>query len=351
VAQFTEVLQKQKVDVDKLNSKQTWLGKNLPGLIMVFLIAYFAHVVGKQIPFIGATVVAISLGVLQRNFTTIPVTFDPGIQYSLKSILKLSIILLGTSLNLWQVLSIGGSSLIVILTVVILGILLTVYLGRMMGLTGTIPTLIGVGTAICGATAIATISPIMKAKEEETAFAITTIFIFNVIAVIAYPIIGILIGMSNEIFGMWAGTAVHDTSSVVAAGYAYSNEAGGVATVVKLTRTLFLIPLAIIIGVYLGIKSPDKENGSRVKLGKIFPWFILGFLVMSIINTLGMLNKDIVSVVTDASKFMILMAMTSVGLGANFSKMKKIGVKPIILGLCSSVIVAIISIALIYIVV
>lgn len=346
MSQMAEVMQNQRMEVG--NFKQTWLGKHLPGLIMVFLIAYIAHTVGKQIPLIGATVVAIALGVLLRNFTTIPVAFDPGIQYSLKSVLKLAIIFLGASLNLWQVLKIGGASLIVILAVVILGILLTVYLGKIVGLTGTIPTLIGVGTAICGATAIAAISPIVKAKEEETAFAITTIFIFNVIAVIVYPLLGVLFHMNNEIFGMWAGTAVHDTSSVVAAGYAYSNEAGGVATVVKLTRTLFLIPLAVIIGIYVSMKNSNREEGSKVKISKIFPWFILGFLLMSVINTLDVLNREFVNALTDWSKFMILMAMAGVGLGANFTKMKIIGLKPIILGLCASIIVAIVSISLIY---
>jgi uncharacterized integral membrane protein (TIGR00698 family) len=166
--------------------------------------------------------------------------------------------------------------------------------------------------------------------------------------------LGSIFGMSNEIFGMWAGTAIHDTSSVVAAGFAYSNEAGGVATVVKLTRTLFLVPLAILIGIYVSMKG-SKEQGqgskSKVKVSKIFPWFLLGFLGMSILNTMGLFNETIVEYVTAVSKFMILMAMASVGLGADFKEIRKIGMKPVYLGLIASVIVAVVSISIIYLIV
>jgi uncharacterized integral membrane protein (TIGR00698 family) len=332
--------------------KETKLGKNIPGVVMVFLIAYISHSVGKDIPLVGTTVTAIIIGILIRNFIGVPVVFNPGIQYSLKSILKIAIILLGTSLNLWSIFVIGSKSILPILAVVLLGILLTFYIGKWMGLSGNIPILIGIGTAICGATAIATVSPIIESKEEETAFAITTIFIFNIIAVIFYPILGTLLEMNNEVFGMWAGTAIHDTSSVVAAGYAYNNEAGGIAAVVKLTRTLFLLPLAIILGVYMSMQmTKGKSQGKKVKLTKIFPWFLLGFLGMSLLNTFNLFSDSVVDMVTFISKFMILMAMASVGLGADFKKIRKIGMKPVFLGLIASVIVAVVSISLIYIVV
>ncbi|RNF39720.1 YeiH family protein [Planococcus salinus] len=331
--------------------KESNIKKNIPGLLMVFIIAYISQSVGKDIPLLGSTVTAILLGVLIRNFIGMPTVFSPGIQYSLKSVLKLAIILLGTSLNLVQVFTIGSQSIVVISAVVILGIILTIGIGRWMGLSGNIPALIGVGTAICGATAIAAISPIMKSKEEETAFAITTIFIFNIIAVILYPIIGVLTGMNDEVFGMWAGAAIHDTSSVVAASFAYSDEAGGIATVVKLTRTLFLIPLALLIGIYISSRA-SKEGGtlSGVKISKIFPWFLLGFLAMSVLNTLGMFSESAVQNITQTSKFMILMAMASVGLGVNFKQIKEIGLKPIYLGLIASLIVALVSILIIYLI-
>lgn len=330
-------------------SRDTKLRKNLPGILLVLLIAFASNSVGQDIPLIGATVFAIIFGVLIRNFIGVPIQFNPGIQYSLKTLLKLSIILLGSSLNLLQVFTIGSKSIWVIIAVVVLGILLTAYIGRKLDLSGNIPSLIGIGTAICGATAIATVSPIMKAKEEETAFAITTIFVFNIIAVLTYPILGALFGMSDEVFGIWAGTSIHDTSSVVAAGYVFSDEAGGIATVVKLTRTLFLVPLAILIGIYISIKVNRKnEKKDKVKFSKIFPWFLLGFLGMSILNTIGFFNESLIEQITNLSKFMILMAMASVGLGADFNKIRKIGLKPIYLGLIASILVGTISISIIY---
>jgi len=331
----------------------TKLYKNLPGIIFVILIAYIANSMGKELPLIGSTVIAIALGVLIKNFLSIPVQFEPGISYSLKKGLKYAIILLGSSLSLLQVVQIGKDSLLIIVVVVTLGIILTHYIGRMLGLSGKLPLLLGVGTAICGATAIATVSPIMDSKDEETAFAITTIFIFNVIAVIAYPLLGLAFGMSDEAFGIWAGTAIQDTSSVVAAGYAYSDEAGGIATVVKLTRTLFLIPLAVLIGVMYSMKNKKEteSKGGKVNLVKIFPFFILGFLGMAILNTLGFFSEQVVTALTSVSKFMILMAMAGVGLGADFKKMKAIGLRPIYCGLLASIIVGVISISLIYLVI
>ncbi|MEX2103983.1 MAG: putative sulfate exporter family transporter, partial [Bacilli bacterium] len=229
------------------------------------------------------------------------------------------------------------------------GIMFTLLIGRAMGLEGNLPLLIGIGTSICGATAIAATSPIMKAKEAETAFAVTTIFVFNVIAVIAYPLIGSVLGLSNEAFGIWAGTSVHDTSSVVAAGYAYSDEAGGIATIVKLTRTMFLIPVAIIVGIYISMKDrKDRKLQKKTSLYHLIPWFVFGFLCMSIFNTMGLFSEQVVSVVVAIAKFIILMAMASVGLGANFKKIRKLGMKPLLLGLLASVIVAVGSLVLIY---
>jgi uncharacterized integral membrane protein (TIGR00698 family) len=355
MAEIADLKEQSKANLSKgklLGYKETNLGKKLPGVLMVFFIAFVSHSVGKDIPLIGSTVTAILIGILIRNFIGLPVAFNPGVQYSLVSMLKFAIILLGTSLNLWQVFTIGSQSILVILAVVIFGILLTIYVGRWIELSGNLPALIGVGTAICGATAIATVSPIMKAKEEETAFAITTIFIFNVIAVIIYPILGSMLGMSSEEFGMWAGTAIHDTSSVVAAGFAFNNEAAGIATIVKLTRTLFLVPIAIIIGIYTSVKSKkERYQDSKVQVSKIFPWFLLGFLGMSVLNTLGAISELIVQQITFISKIMILMAMASVGLGADFKKIRKMGLRPVYLGLIASIIVALVSLSIIYLVV
>jgi uncharacterized integral membrane protein (TIGR00698 family) len=208
--------------------------------------------------------------------------------------------------------------------------------GRLMGIPWNLKALIGVGTAICGGSAIAAISPIIEADEMEIAYSISTIFLFNIIAVLIFPPLGHLLGFSDTAFGLWAGTAINDTSSVVAAGYAFSNVAGAYATIVKLTRTTMIIPISLIFSVMVSIqKKKDATNNGKVNysLKKIFPWFILWFLAASLLNTLGLFNVTAVKYINTLGKFMIVMALSAVGLSADFKKMLKTGVKPLILGL------------------
>lgn len=190
-----------------LPHKFTFLFKNnFPGISMVAIIAFLAHSIGTDYPIIGGAVIAIILGILIKNFFKVPLIFEEGIDYTIKRLLKMAIILLGFSLSLTQVLAVGASSLIIIIVSVISGLLLTYWIGRAFGLYGNTSMLIGIGTAICGATAIATTAPILKAKEEDLTYAINTIFAFNVIAIMLYPFIGQLIGMPDDYFGIWAGT-------------------------------------------------------------------------------------------------------------------------------------------------
>jgi uncharacterized integral membrane protein (TIGR00698 family) len=193
--------------------------------------------------------------------------------------------------------------------------------------------LIGVGTAICGGSAIAAISPIIEADEHDIAYSISTIFLFNVIAVLVFPLLGHLLGLSDFGFGLFAGTAINDTSSVVAAGFTYSNIAGDYATIVKLTRTTMIIPISIIYmfhSVYLRKKSSKKTLDYSIM--KIFPWFILGFLLTAIINSTGVINPALSLGIKESAKFMIVMALTAIGLKTDFRKMLETGVKPLLLG-------------------
>ncbi|PAV31113.1 hypothetical protein CIL05_00185 [Virgibacillus profundi] len=315
--------------------------KVIPGLLLVMVIALVASFFGDFIPYLNSTILAILIGAVLSNIVNLSSNLNEGISFSQKKVLKLAIILLGVSLNLWNVISIGGSALIPITVTVILGVVLTFYIGKFFGLTNNLNLLIGGGTAICGATAIATISPVLKAKEEETAYAISTIFIFNIISVIIYPIIGQILNLSDEFFGVWSGVAIHDTSSVVAAAYEYNDESGIVATVVKMTRTLFLIPLVLILGFYTSKKGENDNH--KVSIFKIFPVFLLFFLLMSILNTLGVFSEQVVNILTVFSKFFILMAMVSIGLSLNVKKLSKLGMAPIYTGLIASVIVALVS--------
>ena len=321
----------------------------VPGLAGVVLIALAAWILGGQVPLVGAPVLALVAGLAVRTLAGAPVPLRPGVDFTLKRLLRLAIILFGTTLSLIQVIQIGAASLAVILVTIVLALGLTHVFGRWMRAPTGLVNLIGVGTAICGATAILTVGPIIESKEEEIAFAVTTIFLFNMLAVLVYPVLGHLLALPDTIFGVWAGAAIHDTSSVLAAAFAYSEPAGKVATVVKLTRTLVLVPLALAYGLAhsYGHREAGTKAGRPVNLAKIFPWFVLWFVLAALLNTAGLFSTPILRWPALAGKFLVVMVMVAVGLSADLRRMREIGLHPFYIGLAASAMIAGVSIALI----
>lgn len=333
--------------------KSSWsLIKDItPGILFTLFLAIVAYILGGFFPVLGGAIFGILIGVFINNVFDLSTSLVSGIDFVLKKILKLAIILLGFSFQLMDILIVGKSSIIIVLVSVLTGLILTYFIGRLFGLRGNTSLLIGSGTAICGSTAIVTISPIIKAKEEEMTYAINTIFAFNVLAILFYPMIANLLNMSDYYFGIWAGAAIHDTSSVVAAGYAFSDEAGEISVVVKLVRTLMLIPLALFIAIFYSLKMKGKTSAGNTKLHKIFPYFILIFVGVAILNSVFNIPETFTSSMGWLAKFFIVMVMVSVGLKTDVKKITQVGFKPLIVGLIASVLIGVISISLIYILV
>ena len=324
-----------------------WLHENFPGLILAFVIALFATILGYFVPIVGGSVFGIIIGIILNNSIGKPKNTVKGVGFTSKKILQWAIIVLGGGLSLSQVWRVGVDSLSVLLFTLSFAFISAYGFGKLMRIPLRITSLIAMGTAICGGSAIAAISPIIEAKEDEIAYSISTVFLFNVIAVLIFPPLGHLLGFSSHAFGLWAGTAINDTSSVVAAGYAFSNEAGAYATIVKLTRTIMIIPISIIFAVIIGAqkkKKAEENNAVNFRLAKIFPWFILGFLFASLLNTVGFFPENIVHYINILGKFMIVMALSAVGLNADFRKMLRTGIKPLILGLIVWGVVSVVSI-------
>ncbi len=322
------------------------LRNKLPGVALVFIIGVLANSLGKDFPLIGGAVIAIIIGIMIRNFLGIPTVFSEGISYTLKMLLKTAIVLLGFGLSYASIFQLGYEAILLVVVAVLAGILFTFLLAKLFKLSGNIPILVSLGTAICGATAIVTSSPIVRAKEEETAYAINTIFAFNVLAVLFYPLIGQIFSMPDHIFGIWAGVAIHDTSSVVAAGYSYSNTAGDTSVIIKLIRTLMLVPVTLILSIIISMKSKGAA-GSKVRISKVFPIFILFFAGAVAVNTIFPLPTSITSITDGVAKFLILMVMASVGLGTDFKKIKSVGLRPLFLGLLSSVMMGLLTLTII----
>jgi len=318
------------------------LTERLPGLGLAFVIALVALGLGRLAPLVGGPVIGIVLGIAVRNLAAPGARFNPGIRFAGKQVLQWSIVALGFGLSLDQVAQTGLESLSVTLITMSVAFVAAWGLGRLLGVSDQLKVLIGVGTAICGGSAIAAVTPIIRADEHDTAFAISTIFLFNVVAVLLFPLLGHLMGLSDLGFGLWAGTAINDTSSVVAAGYSYSHAAGDYATIVKLTRATLIIPVCITLAVMVALRE-KREGAAGFSLKRIFPWFILWFLVASGIRSAGLLPVVIQPALHVGAEFLIVLALTAVGLSANLRKMVASGPRPLLLGLGVWVAVAVSS--------
>ena len=308
-----------------------------PGLALAVAIGVLALLLGRWVPLIGGPVFGIVLGIVVRNVFAPAARFTPGIQFGGKQVLQWSIIALGFGLSLTQVAKTGLESLWVTLITMSVAFLSARLLGRWLGVHDKLKILIGVGTAICGGSAIAAVTPIIKPDDHDTAFAISTIFLFNVIAVLLFPLLGHLMNLSDLGFGLWAGTAINDTSSVVAAGYSYSHAAGDYATIVKLTRATLIIPVCLVLAFAVAAREKRQHaqagDAGGFSLARIFPWFILWFVVASGIRTLGLVPVAIQPALHMLAEFMIIVALTAIGLSANLRKMVSSGARPILLGL------------------
>ena len=321
-----------------MNTKPAWF----LGVLLTIVLAVPAWVLGRIIPIIGAPVFSILIGML-LSFVKRPYYLEEGIRVSSKKILQYSIIFLGFSLDLGLVARVGAQSLAVMLFTLAAAFLTAHFVGKSLALDANTKILIGVGTSICGGSAIAATAPVIEADDKEVAFAISTIFLFNIVAVFLFPALGHLFGMSDDRFGLWAGTAINDTSSVVAAAFSYSDEAGRYATVVKLTRTLMIVPITLFLA--LARKRGSGGKGGRIRFARIFPWFVLGFLAASLSRTAGILPDRICSLLNETGKFGICAAMAAIGLNTKPRRLVENGIRPILLGLACWAAVALVSLA------
>lgn len=316
----------------------------LYGLALSAALGLLAWRLGAWLPLIGGPVLGILLGLAWRNLVGVSPLCLPGIGYGSRQVLQWSIIGLGFNLSLDQVIDTGGASLAVTLVTLTVAFLVAWGMGRWLGLGARLAALIGVGTAICGGSAIAATSPILRADHHETALAVSTIFLFNIVAVLVFPFMGHVLGLSDAGFGLWAGTAINDTSSVVAAGYSYSVDAGDAATIVKLTRATLIVPVCLVLAGWMAWRS--RHEATRVPLRRIFPWFILWFLAASAAHTLNWVPGALLVPLHEASQFLIVMALTSIGLTSDLRRLIGAGLQPMLLGLVTWVAVAASSLAM-----
>lgn len=330
----------------------TFVKTNGKGILLCLILAIPSWFLGEQFPIIGGAVISIIAGMVVTLFLKDKTSFEDGIKFTSKKILQWAVILLGFGLNLNVILETGRQSLPIIICTIATSLIIAYILFKVLHIPSKISTLIGVGSSICGGSAIAATAPVIDADEKEVAQAISVIFFFNVLAAIIFPTFGNLIGFAHnaEGFGIFAGTAVNDTSSVTAAASTWDSMWNlGSATLnkaitVKLTRTLAIIPITLILA-FVRTKKEKNAEGSSVSMKSIFPFFILYFIAASVITTIAFsvfhegsaaykTADTIFSFLKTVSKFFIVLAMAAIGLNTNIVKLVKTGGKPIIMGAC-----------------
>ncbi|MFQ7393413.1 MAG: YeiH family protein [Collinsella aerofaciens] len=311
------------------------------GLLLCLCIAIPAWLLGQAVPVVGGPVFSILIGMVLTLFWKNKTKVQPGIGFTSKKVLQYAVILLGFGLNLSEIAKVGAQSLPIIVSTISTSLIVSFVLCKAMKVPSNISTLVGVGSSICGGSAIAATAPVIGADDEEIAQAISVIFLFNVIAALTFPTLGGMLGLTNEGFGLFAGTAINDTSSVTAAASAWDSMHPGAnvlesATVVKLTRTLAIIPITLVLAcwqMHLARKAGGDAK-STFSLKRAFPMFVLFFVLASVITTVLQLPASFTASIKELSKFFIVMAMAAIGFNTDIVELVKKGGKPIALGFC-----------------
>ena len=336
-----------------MQSKTKERGLFALGLLICFSVAAASVMLEQLIPegLLGASIIALFMGTMINHFFH-PEWIKPALKFTSKKILKGAIILLGASLSVNTILSVGKMTFFVMIFTFAVCFGAGFFIRKLFGLNWKLSNLISAGTGICGGSAVAAIAPVIDADDKDIAFAMSSTFLFDMVMIALYPLMGRALGMSDVAFGIWAGTSVNDTASVVASGYAFSEAAGDFATMVKLTRTIAIIPTVLVFA-WIGVRMKKKEmqaagDGKKVNMMKIIPWFIGGFLGLAMVNSAGWITATVSGMLKTASKFLMVTALAAIGLNTSITDFKKAGLKPMFYGITIDTLVTLTALVVIW---
>ena len=322
------------------------------GVAICFAVAGISVLAEKLIPgdLLGASIIALFMGTIINSFFH-PKWIQPALKFTSKKILKCAIILLGASLSIRTILSVGKMTFFVMVFTFAMCFGGGYFVRKLFGLNWKLSNLISAGTGICGGSAVAAIAPVIDADDKDIAFAMSSTFLFDMVMVALYPLMGKALGMTDIAYGIWAGTSVNDTASVVASGYAFSEAAGDFATMVKLTRTIAIIPTVLVFA-YIGTRMKRREmqaaTGKKVNIVKVIPWFIGGFLALALLNSTGCIPAQVSAMIKTASKFLMVSALAAIGLNTSLTDFKKAGLAPMFYGITIDTLVTLTALAVIW---
>lgn len=336
--------------------------KLLPGLVVAIAVAGAARLAHGALPdawggVLGEVLFAVLFGLVLGNALRLPAATAPGIRFAFHSVLRTAIVLLGAGLSFTAALAIGLEALVLIVALMAIALSTAHLLGERLGVHAKLASLIGVGTAVCGNSAITAVAPVIGAEDEDVAYAIATNTLFGTLAVFLYPILGHALALGDAEYGTWVGTAVNDTSQVVAAGFAYTKEAGEVATVVKLTRNALMGVVIVGMGFLYHRSATVGERGLAGRVRQSVPLFVLGFLAMATLQTLGVFGAlreatgiDVQAALAWTARALILIALAGVGLGTRVDAMRRAGLTPLGVGFATALATCLASLLWIFVV-
>lgn len=323
------------------------LAKYIPGIALMFVVGYAGKIVANYVPHSEYVLFAIAIGMLVRNIFPLPKIFAPGIA-SYELWMKTGVALVGARLVLHEVFAVGASGIVLVIIEIAVAILTAAYLGRLFGLKEKLASLLGIGIGVCGVSAIISTTSAIEAEEDDAAYAIATILLFGAVMIFLYPALGAWHGMTDTAFGYWTGLSIDNTAEAVATGYAYSEAAGDIATIVKLSRNALMGLVVLLMALHYARKGITGEVKNKAAfLWQRLPKFLIGFLAFSLLATLGVITPAQGKILNNASKWLFMLTFAGVGLSTDFKRMRA-GIKPFIVGFGVETIVSIVTFTLVY---
>jgi uncharacterized integral membrane protein (TIGR00698 family) len=317
----------------------------VPGLILTTLIAGVALGLDRltDLHTLNPLLIAVLLGIGWRQWGVVPIAYSPGIKFAMKRVLRLAVILLGLRLSLAEVMAVGPWGLGLVTLGTVSTFYLTCWLGKRLGVNPRLAQLIAAGTSICGASAVVATNTVVEGSEEDMTYAIATITGFGTLAMLTYPLVGTLLQLSPQAFGIWCGASVHEVAQVIATAFQHGDISGNFATVTKLSRVLLVVPIII----SLGWQTNCPVQPGQPRRPMPVPWFVLFFCLVVGINSLGLVATPIKTAVLHSNQFLLCLSLTAMGLETNLANLTKLGLKPLYLAGLSWLFLAAISLLMI----
>ena len=318
----------------------------LPGLVLAALIAAAAYGV-RLAPGMGSLspmIVAIALGVTMGNLVGVPDAARAGLTFAMRRLLRVAIVLLGLQLTVAQVIAVGAGGLATIVATLVATFLFTTWFGRVLGVERGLTQLIAAGTSICGASAVMAANTVTRASDEDVTYAVACVTLFGTIAMVAYPLLPGLLNLDPLAYGLWTGASIHEIAQVVGASFAQGQAAGEFGAVAKLARVMMLAPVVVALGL-IAARSLGDKGAPRAAVPT--PWFVVGFVALVILNSVVAIPAEVKSLAAPVTTFLLTVALAAMGVGANISKLRARGVRPLALGLASFLFIAGFSLGLV----